>query len=457
MKIIIVGLGQTGNLLIASLSNESYEVSVIDQDRRLVDAATDKYNVNGVVGSGASRETLLAAGADTADAIVALTHTDEINLLSCMQAKALGTRYAAARILMPDFVHDADNLMKEYNIDFLMKPRLDVAEEIHGNLGMPGFTKLEGFWDTEMQVLNMNILDDSVLAGRSLTDIKQSLGLDILTVIRGGKLFIPRGDFVLESGDSINVIIAGDQLGYTLTKLGINRSRAKKIVIVGGSTTCDYLLKMLGKGHHDITILESDAGRCRELMEEYPNINVVFCVGDTLEILEEERVSKADMIISLTNHDETNLVISMYAWSCKMPSIITRVDKPEHVKLLHKVNIDITVSPAETSALMAMRFLRSREAADSGKNIGKFYLLAEGMAEIMEFPAEDDFKCLDIPFKEKAFRLKKDVLIAGILRDRKLIIPSGNTSISRGDRVIITTSRKNRIRSLNDMLNNELF
>ena len=459
MKIIIVGLGQTGNLLIASLANESYEVSVIDQDRRLVDAATDKYNVNGVVGSGASRETLLAAGADTADAIVALTHIDEINLLSCMQAKALSTRYAAARILMPDFVHEADYLMKKYNIDFFMKPRLDVAEEIYGNLGMPGFTKLEGFWDTEIQVLNMNILEDSVLKDRSLIDIKQSLGLDILivTVIREGKLFIPRGDFVLKSGDSINVVIAGDRLADTLVKLGISRSKAKKIVIVGGSTTCDYLLKMLGKEHHDITILESDSGRCRELMEEYPNINVVYCVGDTLEILEEERVSKADMIISLTNFDETNLVISMYAWSCRMPSIITRVDKPEHVKLLHKVNIDITVSPAETSALMAMRFLRSRDAADSGKDIGKFYLLAEGLAEIMEFPAGDDFKCLDIPFKDKAFKLKKDVLVAGILRDGKLIIPSGNTCINKGDRVIITASRKNRIRSLNDMLNKELF
>ena len=454
MKIIIVGLGQTGNLLLSSLASENYDVVVIDKERKLVDAVTDKYNVNGVVGSAASRETLLAAGADTADAIVALTHIDEINLLSCMQAKALGTRYAAARILMPDFVHEEALIKRQYNIDFFMKPRPDVAEEIYRNIGMPGFTKLEGFWGNEVQLLNMNVLDDSVLKGRSLIDIKQSLKLDILiiTVIRDGKLYIPKGDFVIESGDSLNVAVSKKDLDISLEKLGIRRNKAKKIVIVGGSNTCNYLLTMLKKDRVDITILEQDGARCRELMEMYPGIHVAYAEGGTLEVLEEEQVSKSDMIISLTNNDETNLVISMYAWSAHVPSIITRVDKPEHLNLLHKVNIDITVSPAESSALKAMRFILSREVEDAGKDIGKFYLLAEGMAEIMDFPAGSDFKCLDVAFSDKAFRLKKDVLITAILRGDELIIPSGSTCIKKGDRVIITSSRKNHIRSLNEII-----
>ena len=454
MKIIIVGLGQTGNLLLSSLASENYDVVVIDKERKLVDAVTDKYNVNGVVGSAASRETLLAAGADTADAIVALTHIDEINLLSCMQAKALGTRYAAARILMPDFVHEEALIKRQYNIDFFMKPRPDVAEEIYRNIGMPGFTKLEGFWGNEVQLLNMNVLDDSVLKGRSLIDIKQSLKLDILiiTVIRDGKLYIPKGDFVIESGDSLNVAVSKKDLDVSLEKLGIRRNKAKKIVIVGGSNTCNYLLTMLKKDRVDITILEQDSARCRELMEMYPGIHVAYAEGGTLEVLEEEQVSKSDMIISLTNNDETNLVISMYAWSAHIPSIITRVDKPEHLNLLHKVNIDITVSPAESSALKAMRFILSREVEDAGKDIGKFYLLADGMAEIMDFPAGSDFKCLDVAFSDKAFRLKKDVLITAILRGDELIIPSGSTCIKKGDRVIITSSRKNHIRSLNEII-----
>ncbi|MBR5419675.1 MAG: Trk system potassium transporter TrkA [Lachnospiraceae bacterium] len=454
MKIIIVGFGQTGNLLISSLASENFDVVVIDKDRAAIETVTDKYNVNGVVGSGASRETLLKAGADTADAIVALTHIDEINLLSCMQAKALGTRFAAARILQPDFLSEAEELKKQYSIDFFMKPRRDIAEEICRNMGMPGFTKLEGFWGNKVQLLSMNVLDDSVLNGRTLIDIKKSLKLDILiiSVIRGGKLYIPRGDFVIRSGDGINVAVAKKDLEESLLKLGIKRSKAKKIVIVGGSNTCIYLLDLLKKDRGGITILEQDSTRCRQLMEKYPDINVAYAGGGTLEVLEEERVSEADVMISLTDNDETNLVVSMYAWSCNIPSIITRVDRPEHLKLLHKVNIDITVSPAESSALRALRFLLSHEAEDAGKDMGKFYLLADGMAEIIEFTAGDDFKSLDKAFSDKAFRLKKDVLVTAILRDDELIIPSGSTSVKKGDHVIITSSRKNHIRSLNEIL-----
>ena len=157
-------------------------------------------------------------------------------------------------------------------------------------------------------------------------------------------------------------------------------------------------------------------------------------------------------MISLTDNDETNLVTSMYGWSCNIPSIITRVDRPEHLKLLHKVNIDITVSPAELSAMKAFRFLLSHEAEDGGKDIGKFYLLADGLGEIIEFRAKEDFKKLDTPFADKSFKLKKDVLVTAILRENELIIPSGSTSIKKGDQVIITSTRKNHIRSLNEIL-----
>ena len=144
MKIIVVGLGRTGNMLISALATENYDIVVIDKERKLIDEITDRYSVNGIVGSGASRETLEAAGAATADAIIALTPIDEINLLSCMQAKNLGTRYAAARITMPDYVKESETLKSEYKIDFVLTPKEDVAEEIYQNIGMPGYTKFVG-------------------------------------------------------------------------------------------------------------------------------------------------------------------------------------------------------------------------------------------------------------------------------------------------------------------------
>lgn len=452
MKIIIVGLGRTGTMLIKALANEHYDITVIDREKELVDKITDRYNVNGVTGSGASSETLMAAGADCADAIVALTHIDEINLLSCMQAKALGTRRSAARLLLPDFVHEEASLRKEYSIDYFVKPKYDVAEEIHRNIGMPGFMKLEGYWGNSVQIIDMNILENSPLAGKTLSEIKQSSGLNILVVavIREGKLVIPDGSFTLRENDNISIAASRENIADTLKTLGIPKKEPKKIVIVGGGITGRYLIDMLKNDRKSITVLENDTSSCRELMQSYPDIRVAYSGGEILDVLEEENVADADCLISMTDNDETNLVISMYGWSCRIPSIITRVDMPEHVKLLHKVNIDITVSPTELSALKMLRFIRNREMGDSQNEIGKFYNIAGSMAEVMEFAAGSDFAALNVPLSD--MKLKRDILITSIIRGGSLIIPSGAACIREGDRVIITSAKHNKIRNLREIL-----
>ena len=454
MKIIIVGLGNTGTTLISALSKENYDITVVDKNRALVDRITDKFNVNGVTGSGASTETLMAAGADTADAIVALTPVDEINLLSCMQAKALGTRSSGARILMPDFVRESESLKKQYSIDYFVKPKSDISEEIFRNIGMPGFMKLEGYWGDNIQIIDLNVLNDSPLAGRTLSDIKHSLKLDILVVaaIRNDRLYIPDGSFKIEAGDNIGIVAAKENIQNTLSTLGITKRKVNRIVIVGGGITGQYLMDMLYETHKDITILEYDVHRCRELMERYPAARIAYSGGEILDVLEEEHVSEADCLISLTDNDETNLVISMYAWSCNIPSIITRVDKPEHVKLLHRVNIDITVSATELSALKMIRFIRNNEMGYANNGIGKFYNIAGNRAEIMEFRATSDFSGRNILFGSDSFRLKKDILITSIIRDGKLIIPDGNACIKEGDCVIITAAKHCHVRSLNGIL-----
>ena len=454
MKIIIVGLGQAGTTLVKTLAGEQYDITVIDKERRLVDRMTDKYSVNGVTGSGASKETLLAAGADSADAIIALTHTDEINLLSCMQAKALGTVRSAARLFSPDLVRESEALKQQYSIDYIVLPKYDIAEEIFRTIGMPGFIKLEGYWGKNIQIIDMNVLDNSPLAGRSLADIRHSSDLEMLVIaaIRKGKLHIPDGSFTIQSEDNIAMVAPNEKVVSTLKALNVMPRQVKRIVIVGGGITCEYLLELLKKEHMDITVLEQDVSRCRDLMLNHPDIRVVYSGGEILDVLEEERVSSADAVISLTDNDETNLVISMYSWSCRIPSIITRVDKPEHVKLLHRVNIDITVSATELSALKMARFVRSYEMTDAPNEIGKFYNIAENQAEVMDFTATEAFPALNINFNSDRFRLKKGIIITSILRKGELIIPSGNTCIMEGDRVIITSAKSNRIRNLRDIL-----
>ena len=278
---------------------------------------------------------------------------------------------------------------------------------------MPGFLKLEGYFGDNIQLIDMNILPGNTLIGKSLRDLRGTMKVDMLVVaaIRKGKLIIPDGNFVIEEGDTLGIVTDKDKVESTLRSLDIMKSKGRKIVIVGGGITADYLLNFLKGSMKNVTVLEKDAGRCQEMMQKYPWVRVVYAGGEILDILSEEEVASADTLLSLTDRDETNLVISMYAWSSGIPSVITRVDKPEHVRLLHRVNIDITVSMTELTVLKMVRFVRNYEMNDTVKEIKKFYYIAENRAEIMEFEATDSFPALNIPLSEKAFNLKKDILM----------------------------------------------
>lgn len=456
MKIIVVGIGRTGSNIISALASEEYDVTVIDKDPMLVNSITDKYNVGGVVGSGASRDTLLLAGADTADVIIAVTHVDEINLISCMQAKALGTKKAAARILEPDLVYESENLKKEYKIDYFVKPNLDMAEEIYRNIGLPGFVKLEGYWGDNLEVVDINILDGSPLKDRTLMDIKKNSNLDLIvgTVTRDGKLHIPDGNFTLRSGDNVSIVATGKDMKENLRSLGIINHIPKNIIIVGGCITLEYLVPMLEKNGSKVTVIESDRSRCDYLIKRFSKLNVIYANGDIMDELEKDYVKKSDALVSITNSDEINLVISMYGFSIGIPSVLTRVNKPEHVKLLHKVNIDITVSPTLSSSVKMLRFVRNSEIKEG--NMGKFYNIAQGEAEIMDFHVDSNFCMANIPLMDESFKMRKDVLIAAICRNGETIIPSGTSSILYGDNVIIVASKDSKIRSLEDIFNKSI-
>lgn len=376
MKIIVVGLGETGRSLIKLLDGSEHDITVIDKERKCVDMITDKYTVNGVCGSGASLETLRAAGADTADVLIALTHIDEINLLTCMQAKVVGTRLCCARILMPDLADEKDKLKEEYNIDYLISPKEALAAEIYRNIGLPGYVKIESCLNDDVYVLDLNAVGKSPLIGRSIAEIREELSENMFigVIVRGKRSIVPKDKEVIRENDSLYIVVYKEHLGEVFTVLGIHRSRTGNIAIVGGGITGSCLADMLTADRKKITILDDNLKRCRELMEKYPNARVAYAEGDITEVLDEEHVDKSDVIISLTDNDETNLVVSMYAWSKGVRSVITRVDRQVHVKLLHRVNIDITVSPTELCVFSLMRFINSAEGREGDDN-----------AEILEF------------------------------------------------------------------------
>ena len=376
MKIIVVGLGETGRSLIKLLDGLDHDITVIDKDRACVDMITDKYTVNGVCGSGASIETLKKAGADTADVLVALTHTDEINLLACMQAKVVGTRLTCARVLMPDLADEKDKLKEEYNIDYLISPKEDLAKEVYRNIGLPGYVKIESCLNDEVYALDLNAVGNSPLIGKSIAEIRAGICEDMFigVIVRGKKTIVPKDTEVIAENDSLYIVVYKEHLGEVFTALGIKRCKTGNITIVGGGITGACLADMLTEEKKKLTILDDNLNRCRELMEKYPNARIAYAEGDITEVLDEEHLDRSDAIISLTDNDETNLVISMYAWSKGVKSVITRVDRQVHVKLLHRVNIDITVSPTELCVFSIMRFINTAGGRSSNEN-----------ADILEF------------------------------------------------------------------------
>ena len=455
MKIIIAGLGEAGIALVRALAKSSHEITVIDRDSTIVDSITDRYSVNCVSGSGAAKETLIKAGVEGADFFIALTHIDEVNLLSCMQAKNLGAGRTVARLQMPDLSSDLGGLQKEYGIDYILRPGEDIAEEMYRNLGLPGFVKLEGIFGDTVTLLDMNVQRDSCLAGRSLAEIRGNIRKDILisAVIRDEKLYIPDGRFVIEVGDILTISVAVDTLDEVMETLGIRRDPAKRILMVGCNLSGEILAEKLLSEGREITILESDIRRCRELSDKFPKVNVLCSKGEITDILEEEGLNGTGTLIALTGSDETNLVVSLFAWSKKVPSVIALVDKQSHVRLLHKVMIDITASPTELSVMKIMHLIRNTEAKRTREEVGRFYgfhRVADGMADVMEFAVGNELPVLNVPFAAKEFSLKKGILISGIIRDDRLIIPGGSSSLQAGDRVLLTVPVANGINTLAD-------
>ncbi len=453
MKIIIVGVGRTGKLLVESLGKKKHDITVIDTKKELVDDITDRYNVNGVVGSGASRETLLKVGAEFADIMIALTPVDEINLLSCMQAKQVGTQYTVARVSEPDLAREIRSLRSEHNIDYIFNPKYDMAEAVALSIGLPGVAKHEGVFEDFMQMVTVTIQEDSPLVGKNIMEIRKEIDtlFFIGTVLRNGKLIVPLGDFVVESGDVICILSSVRDMMRTLHKVGVIKNNVKKVMIVGGGITAEYLTDMLLDMKKSITIIDADIDRCRDLMEKYPDVQVVYKNGELSEILEDEGIGSVDAVVALTGNEEENLVTSMYAWSKNVPSILTRIETPGHLKLLHRVNLDITISSSEISVNKLIRFIRNSEASDAPNQIESYCTVSDNKAEVIQFTAGDDFKYDGVNIRDLLSRFRNGVLVASIFRNGELIVPLGDKCIKKGDKVIIISDKKNHVENLNEI------
>lgn len=450
MNIIVIGGGKIGTTLVASLSGEGHDVTLVDRNPEVIDQVTNIYDVMGVCGNGADSDILLEAGAKDADMVAAITNSDELNILACFLAKKMGAKNTLARIRNPEYNDKSLDFMKQHlEISVSINPEKLAAKELFNILRLPSAVKIDTFSTGNAEMIELWLKEGSPFVDKKLMDLRNKYSAKFLVcaVQRGEDAYIPDGNFVLKSGDKIGITGAPAEITKLFKEMGIQNSRAKNIMILGGSRTAYYLARMILNAGNSVTIIEKDRAVCEMLCEALPKAVVINGDGATQEILLEEGLNSADAFVGLTGMDEENILISSFASSLNVPKVIAKINREELIPLAEHWGLESFVCPRQVVADRIVQYARALRNSE-GSSVETLYKLMDGKVEALEFKVKSNLVIPQIPFKE--LRLKLNVLIAGIVRNRKTIIPSGDDMILEGDRVIVLTS--NRIEDLADIL-----
>lgn len=451
MNICIVGCGKVGTTIISSLVSEGHDVVVVDSNSEVVSEICNIYDVMGVCGNGVDSDVLLEAGVDKTELFVASTSSDEFNMLSCFIAKKLGAAHTVARIRNPEYNDKSLSFMKQHlDLSMSINPELLTAQELYNILRFPSAIKIETFSRRHFEMIELKLKEDSVLNGMSLIEMRNRFKLNFLVCIvkRGDSVYIPDGSFVLKGGDKIALTAERSELQKLFKSLGIFKKKTHDIMILGGSRISYYLAKMLISSGCNVKIIEKDKEVCEMLCELLPKAVILNGDGASQELLLEEGIQNQDAFVSLTGLDEENILMSYFAESQNVPTVISKVNRDELMPIAEKLSLDCIVSPKNIISDVVVRFARALENS-LGSSVEALYKFMDGEVEALEFKVSSDFKYTNIPLKDLSF--KKNILVAGIIRNRKPFIPSGNDVILTDDRVIIISAGR-KLYDLSDII-----
>lgn len=451
MNIVIVGDGKVGATLVEHLSQEGHDIVVIDRDSKIVEQMVNSYDVMGICGNGASYDVQMEAGVSSARLFIAATSSDELNILCCLIAKKVGAHHTIARVRNPDYLKQLPFIKEELGLSMIVNPEYDAANEIAKVLRFPNAINIETFSRGNVDLAELKINDGNPLCDMALTDIFGAFKTKILVcaVQRKTDVFIPRGDFVLKSGDKIHITAPRGELVRFMKKLGIYKHRTKDIMIIGGGKMGYYLARQLSEsGGYNVKIIEIDRDRCDKLCTLLPDVSIINGDGTDRGILYEQGIESQDAFVALTTIDEENIISSMYASSLGISKTVAKVNRVSY-QVLESIGMDSAFSSKAIAANRIIGYVRALE--NSGESsVQTLYKLVGGQVEALEFKITADFKNIGIPLKE--LDINNDTLIASIIRDNHVIFPDGNDSIEIGDSVIIVSKSK-QFRSINQIFN----
>ena len=442
-RIIVVGAGKVGKTITKRLTDEGHNLIVIDRSESKLEELSNQCDCLLLPGSGASHATLEEAGIANANVMIAVTDSDELNLLCCTIAKQFNPDISTiARVRNPDYGSEIPYLMNRLAIDRIINPEYEAAIDAARLLFLPAAMSINSFAHGNAEIVKIEIPEGSILDNNTIAYLGKNITNDlvIVDVERDGVLTIPNGDFVLKSGDIISFVSSSRKvcLGF-LKKIGFNTKSVRNTIIIGGGKSAYYLADQLIKSGIDVKIIEKSNARCEELSVLLPKATIINADGTDSELLDEAGIKSTDSLVALTGIDEENIMLTLHAKQVSKAKVVTKINRITFTKVINNLNLGSVIYPKYITAETIISYIRAKQAS-RGSNVETVYQFLDGQGEAIEFKVKEASAITGIPLKD--LKIKTGVIVSFIIHDGRLIIPTGTDCISEGDSVMIVTSHK---------------
>lgn len=443
MKIVIIGAGKVGYFLAENLCEEN-DVTIIDKNADALRKAEESLDVLCIKGNGVSANVLLEAGIKQADLLIAVTSTDEINMVCCLTGKKLGAEQTIARVRDPEYARELSLLKEELGLDMVINPEQAAADEIARSMNFSTAMNVESFAKGRVKLLEIKITEDMPIAGMHLNDIPSRYSSQILVgvIVRDEEVIIPDGENVIEAGDILYVLGKSSHTYNFCKMIGKSTTRLRNVMIMGGGRIAIYLASLLTEMDMKVKILEIDKEKCIELSELLPDTLIINGDGSDEELLKSENISDMDVFISMTGIDEENLMSALIAKQNGAKKVIAKISRLNYVKVAKNLGVDNVISPKTITTNQILTFIKRN-------NVETLHRIIEGKAEMVEFIVGKNSNIINN--KIRNLKLPEDVIIATIVRRSEIVIPHGDDIIRDGDRVILIVKNKDT-NELNDLV-----
>ena len=441
MKIIIIGCGKVGYALAEGLTEENHDVTIIDSSAQRLQDVTEELDAMSIVGNGSSINTLLEAGAADTDLIIAVTGSDELNLLCCLIAKKQWDCHTVARVRNPIYNKEIDLIKESLGISMIINPELAASAEIARLLRFPSAIRIDTFAKGRVELLKFRIKPEFHLDQVSIAELPRHAKCDILVagIERGENAYIPNGNFILQNGDLVSIIASPRNAATFFRNIGLATNQVKNCLIVGGGTIAVYLARQLLEMKIRVVIIDKSMERCQLLIEHLPEAVVIHGDGTSRKLLMEENLEGVEAFVALTNMDEENIMLSLFAREHSKGKLITKVNRMSFDNILDQLDLGSIIYPKYITADYILRYIRAMQNS-IGSNVETLCHILDGKAEALEFSIRENSPVVGIPLKD--MQLKSNLLLGCIHRKGKVLIPRGNDTINVGDTVVVVTTQK---------------